>query len=188
MKRAFEKLLVEQCAPALAGIKPASLFRFAGAEGAAIRRLAAEWDRLLTPKGIRVTVLRECLQTGACMIYVYREKWLGRVLRDADNRAFLERMGYRTEEGLGMLEQLSRRFCLEREYPHEVGLFLGYPLEDVVGFIENRGGNYTCLGLWKSYGDPAAAEARFRRCRACTAAYRRRYEQGASVLALAVAA
>lgn len=188
MEQAFEKLLVEQCAPALAGLKPASLFRFAGGDGPSIRRLAAVWDRRLTPKGLRVMVLKECSKTGACMIYVYRPEWLARLLRDPDNRAFLERMGYRTEDGLGMLRLLSRRFCLEREYPHEVGVFLGYPLEDVVGFIENRGWNYTCCGLWKSYGDPAAAEARFQKYRACTAAYKRRYERGTPVLQLAVAA
>lgn len=30
MDRNFEKMLVEQCAPTLAGIKPANLFRFSG--------------------------------------------------------------------------------------------------------------------------------------------------------------
>lgn len=188
MERAFEKLLVEQCAPALAGVKPANLFRFAGGDGPSIRRLAETWDRRLSAKGIRVTVLKECPKTGACMIYVYREVWLARLLREADNRAFLERMGYRTEDGLGMLDLLSQRFCLEQAYPHEVGVFLGYPLEDVIGFIENQGWNYTCCGLWKSYGDPADAQARFARYRACTEAYKRSYRLGTSVLQLAVAA
>ena len=46
----------------------------------------------------------------------------------------------------GFLRQLSNRLCLEHDFPHEIGIFLGYPLEDVVGFIENQGKNYTCSG------------------------------------------
>ena len=188
MERSFEKMLVEQCAPTLAGVKPANLFRIGGMELKTIHGLVADWDRRLTPKGLRVTVLKECRKTSACMIYVYREEWLSRILADAENQAFLERMGYQTEDGVGMLNLLSQRFCLEQEYPHEIGVFLGYPLEDVVGFIENRGWNYTCCGLWKSYGDPVAAEACFARYRNCTSQYKRMYDLGISVIQLAVAA
>ena len=49
----------------------------------------------------------------------------------------------------GMLRQLSRRLCCEADFPHEIGVFLGYPLTDVVGFIENQGRNFTCCGCWK---------------------------------------
>ena len=38
------------------------------------------------------------------------------------------------------------------DFPHEIGVFLGYPLEDVVGFIRHRGKCFTCCGCWKSYG------------------------------------
>ena len=33
------------------------------------------------------------------------------------------------------------------EFPHEVGLFLGYPPEDVKGFIDHRANNFKCAGL-----------------------------------------
>ena len=188
MEQQFEKALVEQSAPTLAGVKPANLFRFGGMELETIHRLVASWDDRLTPMGIRVIVLKECRRTNACMIYVYREEWLACILSDADNLAFLEQMGYQTEDGIGMLDLLSQRFCLEQEYPHEIGVFLGYPLEDVVGFIENRGWNYTCCGLWKSYGDPVAAEACFAHYRACTSEYKRMYGLGIPVIQLVVAA
>lgn len=187
MEQSFEKALVEQCAPTLAGVKPANLFRIGGSLEL-IRRLIVLWDQKLRKKGIRVISLKECRRTSACMVYVYREEWLERILKDAHNLAFLERMGYQTEAGIGMLALLSHRFCLEQDYPHEIGVFLGYPLEDVVGFIENRGWNYTCCGLWKSYGDPVAAEACFARYRNCTSQYKRMYDLGISVIQLAVAA
>ena len=52
------------------------------------------------------------------------------------------------KELMGILRSLNRRFVpkgvciiplrLSEEFPHEIGLFLDYPLEDVKGFIENR--------------------------------------------------
>lgn len=186
MTRSFEKTLVEQCAPTLAGIKPGSLFRFVGREKA--RRAAAHWDRKLRALGLRVKVLKECCQQDAAVIYVYRRDWLERILRDEDSRAFLREIGYSSVTLEGALEHLSHRLCLEREYPHEIGVFLGYPLEDVIGFIENRGRNFTCCGQWKCYGDPAAAQACFARYRACTDTYTQMYGQGVPIVRLVVAA
>lgn len=100
------------------------------------------------------------------MIYLYRSSWMDRILEQPAIQEFLHRMGYQPGTTSSLLEQLSRRFCLEQEYPHEIGVFLGYPLEDVLGFMEHRGRNFTCCGLWKCYGDPSAAQARFARYRA----------------------
>ena len=38
------------------------------------------------------------------------------------------------------------------QFPHEMGLLLGYPVEDVEGFIKNKGNNYLYCGYWKVYG------------------------------------
>ncbi len=187
MERTFESALVEQCAPTLAGVKPANLFRFSG-DPAEIRRCAEEWDGRLKPAGLRAAILKECPEAGACMVFVYRENWLKRLLTEPHRLMFLTELGYQAGTPEEMLAQLSRRLCLEAEYPHEIGVFLGYPLADVKGFIRNRGWNYTCCGCWKSYGDPAAARKCFDRYRKCTDLYRRRYEQGTPLLRLVVAA
>lgn len=188
MERTFEAVLVEQCAPTLAGIKPASLFRFQDASPRAVRHAAARWGRELAPFGIAVRVLKTCPQTGACLICLYRAGWLRQILAEPSNRAFLQRMGYRTDAGCGgLLEQLSNRLCLEQAFPHEIGLFLGYPLEDVVGFMENGGRNYTCCGYWKVYGDPEAARRRFDCYRRCTQVCKERFRQGIPITRLVAA-
>lgn len=188
MERTFEELLVDQCAPTLAGIKPASLFRYQGREPDEARRLAERWGRELAPYGLTVEVLKTCPQTGACMILLYRGSWLGRLLAEPANRSFLSQRGYPAAAELPqLLKQLSDRLCLERDYPHEIGLFLGYPLEDVVGFIQNRGRNFTCCGYWKTYGDPAAARRRFARYRRCTDMCNERFRLGAEITDLIAA-
>lgn len=185
MYRCFESLLVEQCAPTLAGIKPASLFRCGADSDQHTRQTAEHWDHVLTPFGIRVYVLKECPCTGDCMIYVYRPDLVAELLSNESLIGFLKICGYRTGPVPHMLDQLSFRFCQGGEYPHEIGLFLGYPLSDVKGFIENKGWNYTCCGYWKVYGDPEKAQAYFDLCRQCTSRYCALYASGRTLLELA---
>ena len=49
----------------------------------------------------------------------------------------------------------------EGSFPHEMGIFLGYPLEDVKGFIEHEGKDYLYQGYWKVYGDVEKCEKMF---------------------------
>ena len=179
MERTFEATLVEQCAPTLEGIKPASLFRW---QGGCAQALVSRWAGELAPFGIAVRILKVCPRTGACLIYLYRRAWLHRILRQPANQAFLRRMGYTSQaDGEMLLEQLSDRLCLEQEFPHEIGVFLGYPLEDVVGFIRNGGRNYTCSGCWKACGDPTAAQRRFEEYRQSTVRCKERFLRGVEI-------
>lgn len=186
MDQTFEKLLLEQCAPTLAGVKPANLFRIRDLERA--RRACAEWDRKLTPLGLRVMVLREYPDADACVIYVCRRRWLERILKERENQNFLREMGYRAFRTEDALRHLNRRLGEQGEYPHEIGVFLGYPLADVKGFIAHRGQNYTYCGHWKSYGDPEAARRCSDRYQACIDAYKRMYVQGVPMMKMVVVA
>lgn len=189
MKRNFECLLAELCAPTLARVKPGSLFRYLPQEGEDIRAEAAFWDAALSPRGVTVRILKECAVTGAVLVYVYRPAWLAGILAGEDVQDFLQAEGYRhAADSEAVLAQLSDRLCCEEEFPHEIGVFLGYPLTDVIGFIKNRGKNYTYCGYWKAYGDPAVAQQCFARYRKCEQVYKRLHDQGKPVWQLTVAA
>lgn len=175
MERDFETVMIEQCAPVLAGLKPAGLFRYETRNRADLARRVAGWNAQLNPKGLQVRVLRGCIATRQYLVYVYRAAKLQTVLADAAVRGFLAREGYRLPEDAA-------------DFPHEIGVFLGYPLEDVVGFIRHRGKCFTCCGCWKSYGDPAAARQHFDQLAKCTAVYLRLFHSGTPILKLAVAA
>ena len=179
MERDFETVMIEQCAPVLAGLKPAGLFRYETRDRADLAR----------------RVLRGCIATRQYLVYVYRAAKLQTVLADAAVRGFLAREGYRLPEDAAdcgaLIDQLSLRLCCAAEaadFPHEIGVFLGYPLEDVEGFIRHRGKCFTCCGCWKSYGDPAAAQQHFDQLAKCTAVYLRLFHSGTPILKLAVAA
>ena len=135
MERNFETVMIEQCAPVLAGLKPANLFRHESRDRAAFYATAAAWDARLAPKGIRLRVLKECAHGHWYLVYLYRPARLGAALASPDVAAFLRREGYALPPDpaapagcAALLDQLAGRLCCEGEFPHEIGVFLGYPL------------------------------------------------------------
>ncbi len=189
MERSFEAVLVEQCAPTLAGVKPSNLFSFQSDNGNEVRETVSEWNRKLRPYGLSICILRQHSKASSFLIYIYRIAWLDCIISEQTNRCFLEQSGYILSEDFSMiLQQLCDRLRMERQFPHEIGIFLGYPLCDVIGFIENKGMNFTCSGYWKSYSDPKAAQKCYERYRRCFSIYKRMFENGAPISRLIVAA
>ncbi len=93
-------------------------------------------------------------------VLFYKQKMLKRVLNKNNNLLFLNTLGYQDavnlEAKLGLLKNKFTHTC-----PHEVGIFLGFPVEDVIGFITNKGKNYLLAGYWKVYLNRERAEMLF---------------------------
>lgn len=83
-------------------------------------------------------------------------------------------------------EKLWQHLQTESDFPHEIGLFLGYPPEDVQGFIEQKACNSKCTGYWKVYGDQKKAERIFDRYNKCTACFLANWQRGVSLEQLTV--
>lgn len=186
--RSFEAVLVRQCAPTLAGIKPGSIFCFKHLSSEALRQKVCRWNEQLAPLGLAVTILLERPDSGSAIVYVYRPSHLKRILSGNAYRKFLSEAGYQGADLDGLLAQLTHRLQTHPEFPHEIGVFLGYPLRDVIGFIENHGKNFTCCGFWKSYSDPVKIEVCFDCYRRCVQTYVAMFEQGIPIERLAVSA
>ena len=82
--------------------------------------------------------------------------------------------------------KLIERLRAYDEFPHEIGLFLSYPPEDVKGFIEHHAADFKYAGLWKVYGDEQRARDLFAKYRRCTEIYCERLHAGLSIAQLAV--
>ena len=192
MERNFETVMIEQCAPVLAGLKPAGLFRYETSDSSDLARRVRSWNAQLCSKGLRVEVLKGCIRTHQYLVYVYRASRLRAILAEDAIQNFLAQEGYTLpafpEDFSKLIRQLSRRLCCAAEFPHEIGIFLGYPLPDVQGFIQNLGRNFTCCGCWKAYGDPELAQQHFAQLNKCTAVYLRLFHSGTPITRLAVAA
>ena len=108
-------------------------------------------------------------------------------LKDQLAGTLLAEAGYPNKGSEQCVAYLARRFRSGGGFPHEVGLFLSYPPQDVLGFIENRAVNYKCAGLWKVYGDVEQAQRLFARYRKCTDIYCELWRAGSGIGQLAVA-
>ena len=180
----LDRALIAHGSPTLARLKLGSLFTFSIREGfcreyAALKAAQGE-------KGVALTVLR--IRQGIALIYLYRPDDLNQALRDDATWAFLQSCGYEARSSDGALRVLRERLRTAEAFPHEIGVFLGYPLEDVIGFIENGGRNCLCCGCWKVYSNECDALRAFERFRKCKSVYERLFASGCSLIRLTVAA
>ena len=140
----LERYLIEQCAPTLASLKTGSLFGVIEPDEAELRRQAALWQSELATKGLVLSILR--YRNGRALIYLGRLSQLSRDLSAPGAEQLLARCGYIGSEPGAALRRLSERIHTAESFPHEIGLFLGYPLEDVLGFIQYGGKRSTGNG------------------------------------------
>ncbi len=116
---------------------------------AELEREVTDWNRQMRGKGIFLQVLRK--KEGRALVYVCRFSRLEEDMQKPGTAEFLKQCGYEKAEPAAALDRLRRKLQSEDGFPHEIGLFLGYPLGDVVGFIVNAGRNYALTGYWKVY-------------------------------------
>lgn len=149
-------MLAIHCAPILKGIKAANIMTVDFTEAVNICRMLGHtsiYSRILKTHGNR------------CILYMYRKDRLEAYLRRPENKEFLAYYGYQETDVYSMIDRLSGRIAMyadgQVEFPHEIGIFLEYPMQDVKGFVENKGENCSYSGYWKVYGNVAAAKKRF---------------------------
>lgn len=177
----FEELLARQCAPTFIGLKAASLVAFQKSRFDDFDAQLADYESCFACHG--VLTLRLLDEESRALVLFYRADVLNGVLRRRDAQTLLRRYGYRPSDSLpAMLGRLRRR--VQRyagagaDFPHEIGLFLGYPPHDVRGFIEHKGRGFLCCGLWKVYADADTSTTLFKRYADCTARFCTRLASG----------
>lgn len=180
-------LLVEYCSPTLAGIKTASLFNcsYGTHSRTELAFILALWNSRLNSKGISLKALR--VSNGTALLYVYREKQLIEDFNKNGVEEFLSSCGYDISNIPLCIERLSNRICESESFPHEIGLFLGYPLGDVMGFIENKGKNSLYTGFWKVYCNKNEAIKIFEKYKKCREIYQKLYNGGKPIMQLIAA-
>jgi hypothetical protein len=167
----IESLLACFAAPTIQGLKPGSLIN--------LRRcgdgnIVAAWDsrkeELLRKFRVEAFALssRAASSDSAVLLMLYKKNLLARALFSEKSLAILNPLGYgecgpRAEPCLERLkERLVETRATKAGFPHEIGLFLGYPPEDVEGFIRDGGKSPLAAGYWKVYSDIRRARRTFR--------------------------
>ncbi len=136
--------------------KPANLVNLVNRDQACGRNLYRLWKEhglaILEGSGLAVRVMAD--RGSSLLLMFYRPSDLEVLLQTKAARVFLTRCGYPNLEDLdASLDHLASRVSSD-SFPHEVGIFLGYPFKDVAGFLGWAPLPYTCQGPWKIYGNP----------------------------------
>jgi len=161
------RYLLLQTSLVRAGVKPAEILTLNHCYGVAETQdgYCLHQEEVLRRLGLPWYSLRH-RESGTLTIF-YDPRLLSETLSQSAVEKYLKRHGYADCNTLeSWLERLAERFENEN-FPHEVGLFLGYPLKDVVGFISARS-RMTHQGSWRIYGkkEPSLQLMdRFRRAR-----------------------
>ena len=176
-----EELIVRHCAPTLANLKTGSLFVCPITDRPSFFSSLRSLNELLVPKGLRALPLR--IREYSALIYLYRPSRLKKDLEDPAAIKILQDHGYSCYGKC--LPKLIERIRASEEFPHEIGLFLGYPPEDVQGFLDHQ--PCKCSGCWKVYGDENKAKKTFDLYKKCERVYCQQLARGIDIERLTVA-
>ena len=182
----FEEILVVHASPVLAGLKPSALLSFSRDDYPQLPLLAQRYSAAFRQQGLVFEIVCRCKRHF--LLLVYRPILLERRLDEPEVSHCLSRFGYPASGFPAKMKHLRRRLRESRSFPHEIGLFLGYPTRDVLAFLGELPGTCKLCGYWKVYTDPTAAQAEFDRYKKCERIYARCYYNGTPIRRLTVAA
>ncbi len=178
--KSFDELVGFHCAPVLADLKPANLFALHHQDIIEINLRLEKYNELFGERGIVFRSLCSCRKR--VLVLAFNRDALTKLLQEKGRRAYLIAVGYAVESTLEQdLQTLECRLLTEDKFPHEIGIFLGYPLEDVLGFVLNGGAGCKCSGYWKVYGDVERARDTFAAYEKCRSYILRNLSKGLSL-------
>lgn len=179
-----ERMIAELCSPTLRGVKTANLFNCEYDTKEALLNQISELNARLARKGIHMMVLGYPSKNRA-LVYIFRPTLLQKDLDEPHTRKLMEGLGYHSNKMGYCLNKLRNKLISYDEFPHEIGCFLGYPCQDVEGFMSHKKCSY--YGVWKVYGDVEEAKRLFELYDDCTKECLCEFEKGIPLEQIAVA-
>ncbi|WP_022748544.1 DUF3793 family protein [Lachnobacterium bovis] len=144
----LELQIIVQCTPVLIRCKTSNMLSVDEKYEYSVKRICKKMF-LKTVELVRLN--------GKIIFFVYDAEKLESYVSKKECRFVLHKLGYKIEDLESDLLEFRNRYNLylnsRKSFPHEMGIFLGYPIEDVVGFIKNDGRNSLITGYWKVYKD-----------------------------------
>lgn len=148
------KFLLVKTAAVRQGVKPGELLRvrhcYESAGGGS--RVMLYRNDIYGIVGLDYAELK--ITPAASLVLFYKPGLLAETLAQARNAKWLERLGY-PPAGAALeakIAHLAAR-AADCNIPHEVGLFIGYPLKDVAGFMLNIPSTPVSRAQWRVYGN-----------------------------------
>ena len=174
----FDQMMIQYSAPTLCDIKPGNLFSVKNA--AFSDKGFRMWKMEFASRGLTTSIVDRSSKTK--LVLVYNRCWVHKILSDPSVQSYLRTKGYKTDSGTPeIIRNLLGRIRPDSQFPHEIGVILGYPVEDVIAFEKYQGQQCKYCGYWKSYSDVEKARQCRCRYRCCSGMRKRMFDAGYSV-------
>lgn len=152
--------LVDLIGATMVGVKPAELLNIPLTK---VGTTNSHWEEckvcLLLNKSIKLREIRK--QNGSAQVFFYHSTSLNTALCSKANSRFLQELGYPKQYSVeGYVDFLVKRLN-SNDFPHEIGIFLGYPLKDVLGFMGHSSLKLVKTKGWKIYGNENISNKRY---------------------------
>lgn len=158
-------MLANSCMPTLLGVKPSCIIsvnkKYIESKQEFIKFLETELNQF----GCEYSIIYE--EEQSYTLFLYHPEVMKKTLVKQVNKGILNYYGYDFNEDIVTNTILLLKVRYEAykrkqsEFPHELGILLGYPVEDVIDYIKNDGKNYKFCGFWKVYHNVEEAEKIF---------------------------
>ena len=164
----------------MAGLKTGNLFTCPMEDKKTLNESIRRMNMKLVPRGVRLLPVKYLEKR--VLIYMYRPDRLRADLKDSQALSILSEKAYPIDNADKCVAELVRRVNSQETFPHEIGLFLGYPPADVAGYILNSGKNCKCCGCWKVYCNECETAKTFAKFAKCKEAYKSMFFQKGKTL------
>lgn len=148
----YIKRILEMLGPVILGSKPSEILNISGKIDIKQSKLNDIQSFFNNCSKISYRIINT--HDGGVRVLFINEKSLSRVLSNKKCVNFLKFVGYPSEYNLNnYIDFLVYKLHLEK-FPDEIGIFLGYPLKDVLGFMGYGKNELFEIKGWRIYGDP----------------------------------
>ena len=158
-KEYMENFLVYNTSWVIAGVKPAVTIAFKKKD----EKMYGNWKKygedFIRDINLKYIELRE--NDDFIIIMIYDEEVLKSNLDKKDEINFLVNLGYPKEVEINEYVKTLKNRYGKYNCPHELGLFLGIPFEDVKDFMECTTKKCLLCGYWKVYNNSEVAQIIF---------------------------
>lgn len=152
--------LVEILGPVILGSKPAEILSFPKYDEKSLHKIEEIEKYIGQCRRISYKMFK--FRNSSTKIIFYNRNALDEHLREYRNMKFLKNLQYPEQYSLEIYLEHMIDKMKEGVIPHEIGVFLGYPLKDIMGFMGHTSLKLTKVNGWRIYGDPEVSDRKFK--------------------------
>ena len=156
----FLTWLVKVLGPVLVGSKPAELISLPKYDCQLINKVEKIEKYIDNCQRISYKIL--AYKNTSIKVLFYNPMSLDYHLSENRNMKFLKSVGYPNEYNLKAYLEFLIKKIEDGFIPSEIGVFLGYPLKDIIGFIGHPSLKLTKVNGWRVYGDPRLSDRKLK--------------------------